>query len=313
MRMTSEMLYDVVIVGGGPAGLSAALALGRARKRVLLCDAGPRRNAAAEHIHNFVTRDGVPPDEFRRAGRLQLENYPNVEAQDVGVASVSGARGAFRVALATGTVHARRVLLCTGLIDDALPIEGFGALWGRAIFQCPYCHGWEVRDRSWGYLGRAADASHFLPFAIQMRAWTGDAVAFTGGSFDVPEEDRRQLQAAGVRLETAAVARLIAGERGLQAVELSDGARVPCEVLFAHPPQRQGELVRALGVALDESGFVQVDPMRRETSIAGIYAAGDLTTRMQGAMFAAAAGTQAAAMINLELTLELASTGALGR
>src|SRR5215218_7069896 len=106
------MPFDVVIAGGGPAGLSAALALGRARKRVLLCDAGPRRNAAAAEIHNFVTRDGTPPDEFRRVGREQLTHYPNVEAREVGVESISGPRGAFRVALGSGTVDARRVLLC---------------------------------------------------------------------------------------------------------------------------------------------------------------------------------------------------------
>src|SRR5688572_18883556 len=124
------MAIDVVIVGGGPAGLSAALALGRARKRVLLCDSGARRNATAEHIHNFVTRDGTPPDEFRRVGRQELATYPNVETRDVRVESVSGSRGAFRVDLASGSVETRRILLCTGMIDEMLPIEGFRELWG---------------------------------------------------------------------------------------------------------------------------------------------------------------------------------------
>ena len=114
------MLYDVVIAGGGPGGLSAALALGRARKRVLLCDSGPRRNAAAEHIHNFVTRDGTPPSEFRQLGREQLTRYSNVEIRDTPVESISGTRGAFQVNLTTRTVQARRVLLCTGMIDELL-------------------------------------------------------------------------------------------------------------------------------------------------------------------------------------------------
>jgi thioredoxin reductase len=302
--------YDVVVVGGGPAGLAAALVLGRARKRVLLCDAGPRRNAVAERIHNFVTRDGTPPDDFRRIGREQLATYPNVEARDVGVASISGARGAFHVELTRGAVAARRVLLATGMIDEMLPLEGFRELWGHAIFQCPFCHGWEVKDRRWGFLGRAEDASHFLPFALQARGWTNEVVAFTGGAFEVPPDARVRLEAAGIGLETAPVARLIARDRRLEAVELSDGRRVPCELLFTHPPQRQVELVRALGVALDD-GYVRVDPMKGETSVPGIYASGDLSTRMQGAVLAAAAGTRAAAMINLELTMELLAEGTL--
>ena len=141
------MLYDALIVGAGPAGLSAALTLGRARKRVLLCDAGPRRNAAAEHVHGFVTRDGVTPADFRRIGRQQLEPYRNVEVRDVAVEKISGERGAFEVRLTGRQEQARRVLLCTGMIDELPGGDGFRALWGTSIFQCPYCHGWEAQDR----------------------------------------------------------------------------------------------------------------------------------------------------------------------
>jgi thioredoxin reductase len=304
------MHYDVIIVGAGPAGLSAALALGRARRRVLLCDSGPRRNAAAEHIHNFVTRDGTPPDEFRRIGREQLAAYPSVEARDARVDGITGHKGAFEIVLGTDTVQARRVLLCTGMIDEPLELDGFRELWGRSIFQCPYCHGWELRDRPWGYLAREPEASHLLPFALLLRGWTREVVVFTSGAFEVPPEAREQLHAAGVQLETRPVARLVAQDERLAAVELADGTRTRCEVLFAHPPQRHVELVRALGIALDEQGSVQVDPMRKETSVPGIHAAGDLTTRMQGAILAAAAGTHAAGMINLELAMELGAIAA---
>ena len=305
------MIYDVVIVGGGPAGLAAALALGRARKRVLVCDAGPRRNAAAERVHNFVTRDGTPPDEFRRIAREQLKAYPSVEVRDTGVQSISGERGSFQIVSSSDTVAARRVLLCTGMVDEAFPIEGFRELWGHSIFQCPYCHGWESQDRRWGYLAGPGNAAHFLPFTLQLRGWSRDVVLFCDSRLDVSEAERAQLEAAEVRLETATVARLVHSEGRLEAVELENGERVACDVLFAHPPQQQVPLVRSLGLALDGDGYVQVDPMRRETSLAGVFAAGDLTTRMQGAILAAAAGTQAAAIINLEVTLELVTTGAL--
>lgn len=302
------MKYDVVIVGGGPAGLAAALALGRARKRVLLTDQGPRRNAAARNVHNFLTRDGTPPAELRRIAEEQLMAYPNVEVRHEAVASIAGTRGDFRIEVASGTVVARRIVVSTGLVDDVLPIEGFQEAWGRSIFQCPYCHGWETQGGRWGYLARDADA---LLFAIKLRSWTRNVVALTSDSFDVPPPLREKLAAAGVVLERRGLTRLVSHDGQLTRIELADGTSIECDVLFAHPPQRQVEIVRHLGLAVEPDGFLRVDPLTRETSIRGIYACGDLTSRLQGAIFAAAAGAQAAAALNAELTAELASTGAL--
>jgi thioredoxin reductase len=298
-------VYDVVIVGGGPAGLSAALALGRARKHVLVCDSGPRRNAAARQMHHFVTRDGTPPGVFRQIARDQLAAYPSVLAREVRVDGIEGARGAFRVHLAgAGSVEARRVLLCTGMIDQLPPLPGFAELWGESIFQCPYCHGFEVQGRAWGYLARPEDAAHLLPFALQARSWTDQLVVFTGGAVEVPEHERAQLAAAGIAVETRPVARLVGREGRLEAAEVGPGVGVRCEVLFAHPPQRQVALVEALRVELDDAGYVRVDPVQGGTSGPGIYAAGDLTTRMQGAVLAAAMGARVAAMLNVELSVE---------
>lgn len=302
------MPYDVVIIGGGPAGLSAALALGRARKKVLLCDSGPRRNQRAAHLHNFVTRDGTPPEEFRQIGRQQLAHYPNVEVRDLRIDSISGAKGDFQLKSSQGELEARRVILCVGMIDEPPAIEGFQELWGYAIFQCPYCHGWEVKERPWGYLAR--DLA-MLQFAIMLRGWSKEVTVFTGGAFELPPEQRAHLEGAGIRVETTPVVRLVHQGLALQGLALSDGRSVACEALFIHPSQRHVDVVAALRLSLDQDGLVKVDPMTRETSIPGVYAAGDLCTRAQGAMFAAAAGTHAAGMVNHELTAALVMQGLL--
>lgn len=302
------MMYDVVIAGGGPAGLAAALALGRGRKRVLLCDAGPRRNAAAVHVQTFVTRDGITPGEFRRVAREQLRPYASVEVRDERVEEITGASGRFAVRLGAGSVEARRVLLCTGLIDELPPLEGLRELWGTSVFQCPYCHGWEVRDRRFGYLAAGLEACEF---ALLLRGWTSDVVLFTDGGFDLPAETAARLAAGGVRMEERRIRRLAGSDGRLASVEVADGASVPCDALFMHPPQRQVGLVLSLGLALDAQGLIVVDETRMQSSAAGIYAAGDIITRSQSALLAAASGMRAAAALNHELTAEMATTGAL--
>ena|SRR6187402_3217793 len=302
-RSMTDDLFDVLIVGGGPAGLQAALTLARARKRVLLMDGGPRRNAPTAHMNNFVSRDGIAPLEFRREARAQLAKYPNVSLRDEPVGAITGARGDFRA----GTICARRVLLATGMIDQPPELEGLAPLWGHSVFQCPYCHGWEASGNRWGYYAPDATAAHVGLFVLQLRGWAREVTLFAD---QLNDDVRARLVAAQVCIESASVRRLVGVGPQLEAVELSDGRRIPCEALLMHPPQKQVELVRALGVALDDDGFVKVDPMLRETSIPGIYAAGDLTTRGQAAVLAAAAGMQTAAALNAELTADLVTSGA---
>ena len=299
-----DKLFDVLIAGGGPAGLQAALTLGRARKRVLVADGGPRRNAPAGHMHNFVSRDGIAPADFRRDARAQIANYPNVSFRDEQIDTITGQRGDFRA----GAMRARRVLLATGLIDQPPEFDGLAPLWGHSVFQCPYCHGWEARARRWGYYAPDATTPHAGPFVMQLRGWSAEVTLFTD---KLGDEMRSQLLAANIQIESAAVTRLVGTGHQLEAVELAGGRRVLCDALLMHPPQNQVELVRALGVALDDEGFVKTDPMTRETSIPGIYAAGDLTTRGQAAILAAAAGMQAAAAINAEVTADLVASGML--
>jgi thioredoxin reductase len=200
------------------------------------------------------------------------------------------------------------VLLATGLIDQPPAFEGLAPLWGHSVFQCPHCHGWEARKGRWGYYAPDSTIQHVGPFVMQLRGWSTEVTLFTD---TLGDEMRRRFLAAKILVESAAVTRLVGTGHQLEAVELAGGRRVACEALLMHPPQQQVDLVRALGVALDDEGFVKTDPMTRETSIPGIYAAGDLATRGQAAILAAAAGMQAAATINVELTADLVTSGTL--
>jgi thioredoxin reductase len=294
--------YDAVIIGGGPAGLSAALVLGRARKRVLLCDAGLARNAKAERVRGFVTRDGEPPADFRREARRQLEPYTSVELRDLWVEGVEGESGSFRVATAEGPVEASRVLLCVGMVDEMPALPGFEQLWGHSAFQCPYCHGWEARDRTFGLL---ATTESLLEFALLLQAWTQDLIVFTSGEVEVDAERREKLSGCEISLEERPVRALVADGGDLRAVELADGTRIERQILFAKPKQHQTELVTAMGLELDDDGFIRVDE-HKQTARPGVYAAGDAVTPPQIAIVAASDGAQAAYSLNNDLTLNRA-------
>jgi thioredoxin reductase len=297
------MSYAVCIAGGGPAGLSAALTLGRSRKRVLLVDGGQARNAAAEQVYGFVTRDGTPPAEFRRVAREQLARYPSVSILDTRVKGVDGTLGRFVVTLDNGaSIDAERVLLCLGLEDEPPDLPGCSELWGRAVLECPYCHGWEVQDRTFGYMARTAQA---LELPLLLKSWTQQVVAFTDGRFEVPVPSRRRLAERQVAVEERPISRVLTAPSGdqLAGVELRDGTVVECQVLFVEPRQRQTPLVQGLGLELDERGSVRVNE-DMETSRPGISAAGDLASHHHGALVAAAEGSRAAHAINRTLTLE---------
>lgn len=300
MNSLTSMAYDVLIVGGGAAGLSAALVLGRARRRVAVVDAGSPRNAPAAHMQGFLSRDGLPPSELLAIGREEVRGYGVEVIQD----AVVGIEAAFIVRLGGGDVlKARRLLVATGVRDELPEIPGVRERWGRDLLHCPYCHGWEVRDQALGVLGTRPDA---VEHALLVRQWSDDVVFFAH-TLDLDDcgDARQWLAARGVSVVAGPVARLVVESDRLTGVELLDGRVVTRSAVFIRPvnvPHADG-LLRRLGCDLDAAGFPAVDATGR-TSIVGVWAAGNVVDPRLQVITSAGAGSVAAIAINADLVRE---------
>jgi thioredoxin reductase len=302
------MQYDVLIIGAGSAGLSAALTLGRCMRRVLVADGGPPRNEASPGVHGFLTRDGIRPAELLRLGHEQLLPYDSVEVQNLYIDSV---RQEGRGFVATGqdttndapaTIMARRVLLATGVSDILPPLPGFRELWGRGVLHCPYCHGWEVRDQPLAVYGQGRIVTRL---ALLVSRWSRDVIVVTDGPGHLTANARRRLRRQKIGIREEPIARLVgAPSRDLQCIEFTDGSKLERQAVFLHAPQHQrSTLAATLGARLTSKKAVWVDS-GMETSIPGLYAAGDTTPGTQQALIAAADGNKAAVLINESLTRE---------
>jgi thioredoxin reductase len=289
-------MRDVVIVGGGPAGLAAALVLGRAVKHVTLFDGGEPRNAPSDHVHGYFGRDGTPPAKLRELGRAELAQYPTIEVRDELVTTIDQAPSGF---LVNKTVEARRILLACGLADELPDLPGLRECWGKSVLHCPYCHAYECRGRRFGFLPRSGAE---LEFPLLLRGWTEDVTVFANG-VALADDLRRDYAAANIRVEERRVLAIRAEGRRLQAVVV-EGGEVPCDDLFIHPTQKQVPIVAALGLRMFDENSVWVDE-HAQTSIPGIYAAGDLITPIHNAQLSAAAGVAAAMKLNTALTKAL--------
>jgi thioredoxin reductase len=293
--------FDVVIVGAGPAGLSAALILGRCLRRVLLIDDGTPRSWAAHEVHGFLSRDGIEQAEFRRVCRLQLEKYPNVEQLAGEVHRIEPRQERFEIHLRTGgRARCRKVLLATGVLDELPPLPRIEDYFGISAFPCPYCDGWEAREAVLAVYG---DEHRGVEMARAMTAWSERFTLITGG-WQVPPADRRALAANAVDIIEAPIEKLLGAHGRLHGVRFTDGRTLPVDALFFDTPSvMQSALAFALGCRTTASGRIECGAYA-ETSVAGVYAAGNVVEGVQLSIVAASDGARAAFGINRALTRE---------
>jgi thioredoxin reductase len=295
---------DVAIIGGGVAGLSAALVLGRSRRRTVLIDAGEPRNAPSPGVHSFFSRDGMLPGELLRVGREQLEPYDSVQLCRGRVSTAERVDDGFRVRLDDGgTVTARRLVLALGVVDQLPEIAGLRERWGHGVFHCPYCHGWEMRDRPLAVLGNGADGVRLARLAT---GWTDDVVLCTNGPASFGDEERALLDRSGIAVREERVVRVEGEGKGVSEVVFEGGEVLPRAGVLVRPPFRQrSDLPAALGCALTEQGVIRTDEDGR-TSVPGAFAVGDCASPSLLQQVAAGVGqaTRAAIVLNNELLLE---------
>ncbi len=291
-------MFDVIVVGGSVAGLSAATYLGRMRRSTVVIDSGKPCNRFSHASHGFLTRDGVDPAELLRIGHEQVQVYPTVEFRPGLVTAIQRQEDSFQVTLETGeTIATRKVLLAMGLRDQLPDVAHVEQFWGRSAVHCPYCDGWEVRDKPLAVQGNGQGALHRTRLLLNL---TDDLVICTDGPAIFSEEEWQFLQARQVRvIETPLIGLEAEGDQ-LHTLRFADGSTLARHALFLNIKTSQHDLVAALGCEVNEMGFVQVDEQMR-TTVAGVYAAGDMASPMRAVIFATAQGAAAGIWINMAL------------
>lgn len=293
-------MFDVIVVGGGPAGLSAALMLGRCRRRVLLCDLGAPRNRRSLALHGYLTRDGIVPSDFNELGRRELPRY-GIDVRSIGVTDAKWEDGHYSVSLGDGVEeHARYLLIATGVVDDLPGIPGFEACYGRSIFHCPYCDGWEWRDRPMAVFGCGTGATGL---ALALKTWSGDVVLCTHGQ-RCSRAARERLARNGVTIRQETIAHLEHEEGFLRTIAFASGDPLRRDVMVFSTGQRpQSDLAIRLGCTLTSRGTVK-SGLLSDTNVPRLFVAGDASRDAQFVVVAAAEGVKAAVAINKALQAE---------
>ena len=310
--MSKDIEYDVVVVGAGAAGLTAALVLTRARRRVAVVDAGHPRNAPAAHMHGFLGSDGLPPAQLLATGRAEVTGYGG-DLIDGSVTRITptdvDTHPRFEVTLADGSrLRARRVLITTGLRDDLPDLPGVRERWGRDLLHCPYCHGYEVRDQPLAVLGGSPEA---VAHAHLVRQWSDDVVFFADGA-TLSTEQRDRFAARSIDVVDERVARLVVENDSLTGVQLVSGRVVPRAAAFVRPRFVPNDtLLTGLGCTTHDNGWVMTDPTGR-TSVPGVWAAGNAVNPRAQVITAAGEGSAAAIAVNNDLVEEDVVTAVSG-
>jgi len=297
-----KQFYDVAIIGGGPAGLNAALMLGRSRKKVMIIDEGSPRNAVTRHTHGFLTRDGISPSDFRKIAKEELGAYPTVSNVEDTAIAITGRDGQFQIETKLGqTLVSKKILFAIGMKDQPLNIPGLIEVYGKSAFVCPYCDGWELRDQPLVIISKGSQLMHFAPL---ISGWTKNFTVCTNGPDELTDTEREELERNHIPVFNSPIQHIDSNDGIVQQVILEDGTVVPCRGIFFKTDLVIGSnLPQLMGCEMTEFGAVMVDEFGK-TNIPGVFSAGDSTTRMHQAIAAAAMGSFTAAVINNELNLE---------
>jgi len=297
--MTNNKLFDVIIVGGSYAGLSAAMALGRSLRSVLLIDGGRPWNAQTPHSHNFLTHDGDSPKQVTQNAKAQVLAYPTVKFVAGFAADARKTRNGFSLSTLSGeTFEGKKLLFATGLKDIMPPIEGFAKCWGISVLHCPYCHGYEVKDSVVGVL---ADGDLAVEMCRLIHHWSPKLTLYTNGTSNLTNEQREEIEELPVKIVEKEIASLVNDNGKLQHIVFADSSQADVQALYARPAFEQHcTAPQALGCELTERGFLKVDDFHRAT-VPGVYAAGDNHSMMRTLSVAVASGTKAGAFLNKDM------------